>query len=218
MGALVVAAFTWLTVAVLRRVCIIILIYIYSHQRIGIDDAVRDAAIAALPLPFSSSTGLHRAPPRCAGRNLTEKLRSSFHLSIVPYRLHRLYPFSQRLSSGAALVNAAPLVPLLASFALASDSPLSHKKSLPNIVLGGLIGFAASCLPHRAPRLRRGRPSRTVRQPKAGAHPRSAARSADTGAAQAAPHARRTRRAQNSAVHCRRLPLCCLLYFRRKGE
>jgi hypothetical protein len=76
-------------------------------------------------------------------------------------------PFSQRLSSGAALINAAPLLqapaslalpsglrqkepcqrlstiaaPLvyqLASFALGSDSPLSHKKSLPNISREGL--------------------------------------------------------------------------------
>jgi hypothetical protein len=84
---------------------------------------------------------------------LASSLGFSYCLSISPYRLYRLVIVSQRLSSGAALVNAAPLVHLPATlvinwlafiyFAFNKHRLLSHKKSLPNIVLGrpALLGF-----------------------------------------------------------------------------
>jgi hypothetical protein len=58
--------------------------------------------------------------PAVGGAASTEKSRSDFLLSISPYRPYRLDIVSQRLSSGAALVNAAPLLQAPAFLALSS--------------------------------------------------------------------------------------------------
>jgi hypothetical protein len=96
--------------------------------------APRRGAIVSVPLAAARTP----APPT-AGRNLTEKPRkrfSPFDFSLSPtsaftalasgsrlkrlIAYHRLLPFSQRLSSGAALVNAAPLLQAPAFLALLS--------------------------------------------------------------------------------------------------